>query len=560
MYRSVVLSLLCLPALACTGIAAEESQQHTLDVQVLKAVQLGVDGPALLDFFKKRTVTDTDRTEIDELIKQLGDEDFDKREKAKESLIDRGPVAMKQLKEALQSPDKEVAHRAEECLKLLTRAADPAVAAAAVRLLARKHPDGTVEALLAYLPFASDPMVVNEVREALVDRAVHEGKAEKAVVAALEDKSPLRRAAAAAALVRASAPDGRAELKKFLDDKDNTVRLWAAYAFLQAREGAAVPTLIDLLGSVDREEAYSIEDALCRVAGEKTPNVPVGKDEAGRKKCVDAWQKWWDEDGKKVDISKLDLEHRMLGYTLLVGMELNKGKGLNGKVQEIGPDGTLRWEIAGLRYAIDAHVIGHDRVLIVEYTGRTVTERNFQGEVLWRKDLQAQQLPLNAQRFSNGNTFIACRNCLLEVDKDGNEVFNIPRNRGDVFGAQKLRNGQILVVTNTGAVQVIDGEGKELNSMSPGMQAMFGGGFDVLPNGRILLPLQSKGIVAEFDAEGKIAWQAEAQQPSCVNRLMNQHTLVVNAGNMEVIELDQDGKEVWKHKSDSMRLLKARRR
>src|SRR5206468_365583 len=104
-------------------------------------------------------------------------------------------------------------------------------------------------------------------------------------------------------------------------------------------------------------------------------------------------------------LSKLDLEHRMLGYTLLAGNEINKGRGVNGKVQEIGLDGTLRWEIAGLRYAIDAQVIGHNRVLIVEYSGRTVTERNFQGDVLWRKDLQPQQLPLNAQRLSNGNTF-----------------------------------------------------------------------------------------------------------------------------------------------------------
>jgi len=561
MRRFSLLSLCWLAGFSTMAVAENDPNQQAIDEQALKTVQLGTEGPALLDFFKKRTITDADRSQVDELISQLGDEEFENREKAKRTLIDRGPAVIRPLTEALKSSDLEVVHRAEECLRVLNRTADPAVAAAAIRLLSRKKPEGTLEALFAYLPFARDEIIVDELRESLAGLAVREGKPEKAVLAALDDKSALRRAAAAEALARSGSEEVRVGLKKFLKDKESTVRLWTAYGFLERREPDAVPTLIDLLGSVSREEAFKIEDTLARIAGEKSPSVALGTDEAARKKCVEAWQKWWDDDGRKLDLAKLDLNRRLLGYTLLVGTEINKGRGgINGKVQEIGSDGKVRWEITGLKYAIDAHVIGHDRVLIVEYSGRSVTERDFQGEVLWRYDLQVPQFPLSAQRLSNGNTFIACRNGLLEVNRDGKEVFNIPRNTSDVFSAQKLRNGQIAVATNTGAIQFIDMEGKELKSLSPGMQPIFGGGFDVLPNGRVLVPLLSQQKVVELDADGKVAWEAEVQQPSHATRLPNGHTLVTSMSTQDVIEFDQSGKEVWRHKADSLRLLKARRR
>jgi hypothetical protein len=412
------------------------------------------------------------------------------------------------------------------------------------------------------LPFAGDDSVVEELREALPSVAIHDGKPDKALVDALEDKSVLRRAAAAEVLARSGPEDMRAKLKKFLDDKEITVRLWTAMGFLQHRDPDAVPALIDLLGVLDRDQAYRIEDALAQVAGDKSPSVPLGTDEAGRNKCRDAWKKWWDDDGKKIDLAKIDLGHRQLGYTLVIGMEINKGKGkgINGKVQEIGQDGKVRWEITGLKYAIDARVIGHDRVLIVEYSGRSVTERNFQGEVLWKHDVTGPQLPLSAQRLPNGNTFIACRNALIEVDKDGKEVLNLARNTGDVLGAEKMRNGQIVVTTNTGAVQFLDAEGKELRSLNPGLQPTFGGGIDVLPNGHIVAPLAQKQKVAEFDADGKVVWEADARQATHATRLPNGHTLLASMYTQEVVELDQAGKEVWKQTVEGMRVLKARRR
>jgi HEAT repeat protein len=563
MSKFCLASFFCLVAVSSSALADTDSDQQSSDEQTLKVVQVGIDGPSLLDFFKKRTVTDAEQKRVDELIKQLGDEDFQTREKAKQTLISLGPVVIKPLNEALKSSDLEVVQRAENCLQILNRAADPSVAAAAVRLLARKKPEGAAETLLAYLPYAGDDSIIDELRDALPSVAIHDGKPDKALIDSLEDKSVLRRAAAAEALARSGPEDMRAQLKKLLGDKETTVRLWTAMGFLQRHDPDAVPALIDLLGVLDREQAYHIEDALAQVAGEKSPSVALGTDEAGRAKCRDAWKKWWDDVGKKIDLAKVDLDHRQLGYTLVIGMDFNKGKpvkGINGKVQEIGQDGKVRWEITGLKYAIDARVIGHDRVLIVEYSGRSVTERNFQGEVLWKHDLTVPQLPVSAQRLPNGNTFIACRNALIEVDKDGKEVLNLPRTANDVLGAEKMRNGQFVVTTNTGTVQFLDGEGKELRSLIPGMQTTLGGGIDVLPNGHIVAPLAQKQKVAEFDADGKVVWEADARQATHALRLPNGHTLVASMFTQEVVELDQAGKEVWKQTLDGIRLLKARRR
>src|SRR5258708_36232312 len=99
----------------------------------------------------------------------------------------------------------------------------------------------------------------------------------------------------------------------------------------------------------------------------------------------------------------------MLGYTLLV---LVDGNG-TGKVIEMGRDGKPRWQIENLQFPADAHVLGNNRVLITEYSGRHVSERDFKGNILWQRQ-NLPGMPVNAQRLANGNTFIATNTELLE--------------------------------------------------------------------------------------------------------------------------------------------------
>src|SRR5262249_31807925 len=66
------------------------------------------------------------------------------------------------------------------------------------------------------------------------------------------------------------------------------------------------------------------------------------------------------------------------------------------------------------------------------------------GNVLWEKKVDG---PLAAQRLPNGNTFIATRYELLEVNRDGKQVFSHARPGEDlIMKAQKLANGDIGMV------------------------------------------------------------------------------------------------------------------
>jgi hypothetical protein len=81
--------------------------------------------------------------------------------------------------------------------------------AAAIRLIAVRQPAGAAKVLLNCLPGA-DEALAREIRSALYAVALRDGKPEPALVKALEDKDPVRRAAAAAVLGK----DGGAFLRQ----------------------------------------------------------------------------------------------------------------------------------------------------------------------------------------------------------------------------------------------------------------------------------------------------------------------------------------------------------
>jgi hypothetical protein len=179
------------------------------DEQVLKAARVGVGGPALLEFLRKKAPDPARVRKVRDLIRQLGADEFEAREKAVEGLVAQGVQALPLLQEATRSPDAEVARRARECLRRIGPLDDRQVVAAAVRLVAWRKPAGAAEALLGALAGA-DEGLAREIKAALAELAAEEGRPGGALARALEDKDPVRRAAAAAALGK----DGGAYLRQ----------------------------------------------------------------------------------------------------------------------------------------------------------------------------------------------------------------------------------------------------------------------------------------------------------------------------------------------------------
>jgi hypothetical protein len=172
------------------------------DEQALRAAGHAVTGPALVEFLRQHTPPGVDAAGIRRLIRQLGDESFDTRQKASADLVALGPAAVPWLREATSDADAEVARRARECLERISEPHDAALVGPVVRLLALRAPAGGAEVLLTLLLRTRDEVMAREVRAALAALAVRDGKPEPVLVQALADRDAQRQAAASAALGR----------------------------------------------------------------------------------------------------------------------------------------------------------------------------------------------------------------------------------------------------------------------------------------------------------------------------------------------------------------------
>jgi len=544
------LVLLAASCLAGWGArAAAEPGSIADDERVLRAAHVGTDGPALLEFFRKRTVNDVDSSRIEKLIEQLGDDSFDVRQKASAALAALGNVAVPLLNQATHSDDIEVVRRSEKCLEQIKAGSGAAVPLAAARVLRQRKPPGAAAVLLAFLPSAENDLLSEEVRNTLAALAVRDGKPEKALVDGLGDKVPLRRAAAGEALCRAGAKQLPA-VRALLKDSEAAVRFKVAMALARARDREAVPVLIGMLGELPEGQAWQVVDFLCLLAEDQAPTESVGSDLSSRQKCRDAWAGWWAKHGRKVDLAKLDRAAPLLGYTMVILLDRNL-------IMELGADGkTPRWKIEDVQFPLDAQVLPGGRVLVAEQQGNRVTERTTKGEVKWEKQIDG---PLMAQRLPNGNTFIATRTQLVEVDRTGKEVSSHSQPGGDlIMKAQKLPNGDVGVVTMGRRFLRLDSTGKELASFKVNV-ATSGGRIDVLPNGHVLVPEMARDKVVEYDSGGKPVWEADIEEPIAAVRLRNGNTLVNSMKQKRAVELDRAGKEVWEYKSNT-RVTRAWRR
>jgi len=554
MLRMISLAILVGCVSVLTGAAGGDDKERIAhDEQILKTANLKSDAESLVSFFKRRTLPVGHQHKVKELIRQLGSQSYREREQAAAELLTFGPGVAELLRAATTDENLEIARRAEKCLQRITEG-DHAreVPAAAARLLAARKPVTAIATLLDFLPFADNDAVADEVRSALAALALPEGKPDKLLQAALSDKTPLRRAAAAEALIRAQAKELLPDIRKLLRDPDPGVQLRVAMTLAHAKERETVPVLIDLLPRLPLVDAWQAEDILFRIGeSHQPPSVSLGKDEASRKKCRDAWAAWWKENQQKVDLAKLRETPRLLGYTLVVLLD-------QGTVMELNAKKEPRWHIDNLSFPLDVQYLPGDHVLVTEYHASRVSERDLKGKIVWQKRVVG---PLVGQRLANGNTFIATDSVLMEVDAKGNEVSTatIPGER--IMKAMKLPNGEIACLTTEAKMVRMDATGKILFSFQvPLTTKLFGGRVHMLSNGHVLVPHNGENKVVEYGGNGKPVWEVACDQPVAATRLPNGNVLVTSMlPNQGAIEYNRAGNAVWQYRSNT-RVTRALRR
>lgn len=527
------------------------------DVSILKAAGIPTDGAGLVAYIKERTTTGADQARLKTLVRQLGADEFKVREAASRQLVLLGVRARRYLLAAVKDSDPEIARRAQDCLERIVQGAMASAMSAAVRELGRRKPPDAAAVLLNYLPSAEDERVAETIQEVLPSLAVREGKPEPAYVEALTDKSALKRAAAAAALCRGAAAEALPSVRKLLDDHDPQVRSRVGLALAARGDKDAIPALIRSIEDVPLEHNGLVLELLDRLAAGSPPSGMPVSDQSARHKYRQVWETWWKEHQDKIEPAQLKNASHSLGYTLIVLLDRNT-------IALLDRAKETRWKIEKVPWALDVQLLpGEERVLIAEHQANLVSERNLKGEIVWKKTIEE---PLAAQRLPNGHTFIATRTQLLEIDKDGKEVFTYSRpDGGNFMRAVKLRDGDIACVVQLGGALSryvrLKPAGRDFREVkSWGVHVRTSGGrIDVLPNGHVLIPEKDNNRVVEYDAEGRTVWEAAIEQPVAAVRLPNGNTLVTSYTENRAVEVDRDGKEIWQFKSDS-RVTRAIRR
>jgi hypothetical protein len=302
------------PAMKAADSAWAINLECLSDEEVCHNAGLAVNGPALLDFFRKRTPDAAALKRITALTEQLGSDQFAVRQQASQKLVDAGVLALPALRQVMRGQSLEMTQRAQQCITRIEAASPPGLPAAAARLVRVRKPDGACNVLLAYLPFldSEDEALEEEVLLALLAVGGSDGRVEPGIQKALEGNVSTRRAAAALVVGRWGDAEQRKQVHTLLGERDVKLRLRAAQGLVAGRDRAAVPALAALLTEAPLPLAAQAEDLLDRIGGPKHGAPPLGDSDESRRACRKAWEAWWQANAEKTDLAAIDLDQPLI--------------------------------------------------------------------------------------------------------------------------------------------------------------------------------------------------------------------------------------------------------
>jgi len=519
------------------GMLDAPSVDDDSDRAFLKQLRLASDTATLHDFFQKRTLDDAKVKRLRELIAALGDARYAVRDKAAKDLLVLGIPGLKFLEPATNDPDTEIGNRAQKIVDQIRAGPGASLPLAAIRLMRKQPTNETISILLAYLPFADERVVEEEVIALLVRIGRRDGVVDARIRQVIASPFPSVRAAAASVLGHSPNETDRAATRNLLGDVDSWVRFSAAVALLDVADKAAPPTLIALLQTSTGDISWRSEELLLRLAGENNPPGPTDEKPETRQAYQQAWAAWWNKAQATIDLTRIAREPPVLG--LFLGIEYNTNS-----VWECGRDGKRRWTVSA-EGPMDAQVLPGNRVLIAEQSAKRVTERDLKGNILW--SFPTDEETINCQRLPNGNTFIGTRRHVLEVRPDKTVVYKHELGDAYLHGVRRLPNGHFVGLTGGGVIHEIAANAKDIRKFKVNDGGTWG---DILglSNGRFLLTNYGTGFVREVDATGKTIRELKLTEATGIDVLPGGQLLV--AGHNKAVIVDWSGKVSWEVKSD----------
>ncbi|HTU21278.1 MAG TPA: HEAT repeat domain-containing protein [Gemmataceae bacterium] len=260
----------------------------------LGAAGLPATDKALLDFFRKRAQPPPAQAAIEQLAQALGSANATKADAAQGALLSIGAPAVPVLREVANRVDAaRASRRAKQILHWIEGPQADRLPVEAARLLAARKVPGAAQALLAYLPFADNDTVVEEIVAALTAVGFRDGKAAPALLESLKGRTAFGRAGAARALCKAGGNASWKLVRPLLTDPEPIVRLQAALALADAHDSQAIGVLIECLADGPAALGTQAEEYLTRLAGEWAVHGPRGGDLVSRELRRELWATWW---------------------------------------------------------------------------------------------------------------------------------------------------------------------------------------------------------------------------------------------------------------------------
>ena len=572
---------------------AVSPDQAAIDKKALDSVGLKADDAAgILKYLKERTLNDIDLNKIQAIIKRFGLDDFEERMKASEEIERLGPPAIAPLRLAAKddSNPPEVVFRARMALKRMEKVSHTDVATAAIRALAGMKDKEIAPVLLGFLPLADSPQVIDQIQSTLIANAAVDGKPDPALLAALKDANPLRRTAAAVALIEGGKFTAEVRAKEIMpivmdvlkDEKDANFRFAVIRSFVLAgTEKNGVKLLIDLLPDLNRSQIWQAEDFLFQLAGKDAPKARCLKSRDSIVKAQKAWADWWVKAETTTKFQPGSVTQRIQGRFNLVTLDYRFGQ--NAMITEYGADDKERWRLSGLGMPIDVAFTPGGRIVVADQNQNSIVERDITGKVLSTKRFEFDNpagggkmvtQPKGMQALDDGGLLIYGANALAVYDKDGKETAKYVRpvaaqfGNHDIAAACKMKNGEIAVsVLNNGPngqnpqIVFLDEKGKEIKDrvVKTGQPNNYMGSLIELEGNKLLVTEINQ--LVEYDLKtGKAGWKKPLNQPR-IQRLPNGNILFVDFNQYppRIVEHTPEGEEAWSFsmKDQNITVMKA---
>jgi hypothetical protein len=421
------------------------------------------------------------------------------------------------------------------------------VTPALIRLITLVRPANAIEIILAYIPSCNDDNIQDLLGECLGLYLNDQNTPPPALIAA--STSSIEEIRTFAGRVLAQSPNEIAQktCTTLLSDSSVRVRFEVARESIKNQNKSAIPVLIEMMTKVPAEKAEAIDQTLRAIAKDKSP-------ESKNDSKVDAaaWNTWWQKEGTQLVLTP-GFKNQEALKNFLVVESFNQEK-KSGRVFLVTPSGKTLWEITNLSNPTDALLLPNNKILITEQGANRITERDTKGNISWEKSVTN---PFHSQRLSNGNIFIASRNKIVEVGRNGNEIFSFSYPNETILAACKTRTNEYALLSYNGVFLKLDSKGNEVSKSRIPFPTNFGiNGGAITQNDRVLVSIPTLNKIMEFNFSGQSTWESTITMPGIPTKLPNGNVVAPSLNGSKIVEIQMDGKIIYESAPNSYRSIK----